>query len=118
MILPTAWPTGSVGSCARPSSTAITSPSASGRGEHQRRQPDPAADPVAAVLPPRRLHRDAGVAQVADVAADRPVGHPEPVGELLAADAGGVLHHLQHQQRPGRRRGLVHEDTLRHVPER
>ena len=30
MILPTAWPTGSVGSCARPSSTAITSPSASG----------------------------------------------------------------------------------------
>ena len=29
MILPTAWPTGSVGSCARPSSTAITRPRAS-----------------------------------------------------------------------------------------
>jgi hypothetical protein len=30
MIFPTAWPTGSVGSWARPSSTAITSPRASG----------------------------------------------------------------------------------------
>ena len=30
MILPTAWLTGSVGLVARPSSTAITSPSASG----------------------------------------------------------------------------------------
>ena len=39
------------------------------------------------------------------------------VRELLAADAGGVLHHLEHQQRPGRRRGLVHEDMVRHVPE-
>jgi hypothetical protein len=86
-------------------------------GEHQWRQPDPAADPVPAVLPPRRLHRDAGVAQVPDVPADGPVGHPQPVRELLAADAGRVLHHLQHQQRPGRRRGLVHEDMLRHVPE-
>ena len=81
-ILPRALPTGSVGSPASwwPSSTAITRPSASAGAEHQRRQPDAAADPVTAVRPADRLDRDAGLAQDPDVAPGGPLGDAELVG--------------------------------------
>ena len=84
-----------------------------GRGEHQRRQPDAATDPVAAVPAADRLDRDAGLAQDADVAAGGPLGDAELVGEPVGGDARAALHQLQGEQRPCGRAGvLVHRRPL------
>ena len=74
-----------------------------GGAEHQRRQPQAAADPVAAVRPADRLDRDAGLAQDGDVAAGGPLRDAELVGEPVRGDARAALHQLEGQQRPRRR---------------
>ena len=105
MILPSALPTGSVGSLASwwPSSTAMTRPSASVGAEHQRREPQAAADAVAAVGPAHGLDRDAGLAQDADVAPGGPLRDAELVGEPVRGDSRAALDQLERQQGPRRR---------------
>ncbi len=76
--------------------------------EHQRRQPQPAADPVAAVGAAHGLDRDVGLAQDRDVAAGRPLGDPEGGAELGGGDAGPGLQHLERAQRPGGGTGVGH----------
>src|SRR5690348_10441563 len=71
-----------------------------GGGEHQRRQPDAAANPVAAVGSPGRVHGDAGLAQDRDVAARGPFGHLQLCRELAAGDAGLGLQQLEGPKRP------------------
>jgi hypothetical protein len=66
-----------------------------GGGEHQRRQPDAPAEPVAAVGPPARFDGDAGLAQDRDVAARGALGHVELRRELGAGDAGLGLQQLE-----------------------
>ena len=74
-----------------------------GLAEHQRRHPQPAAEPVAAVGTADRLDRDPGLAQDRDVAAGGAVGDAEPLAEPVGADAGRALDQLERQQRPGGR---------------
>jgi hypothetical protein len=71
-----------------------------GRGEHERRQPDPPAEAVAAVGPADGLHRDAGLAQDRDVAARRPLGHVQLRRQLITGDAGLGLQQFQDAKRP------------------
>ena len=83
-----------------------------GRGEHQRRQAQTTADPVAAVRPAHGLDRDARLAQDADVAAGSPLRDAELVGEPLGGDAGAALEQLESQQRAGRRTcGRLHRSS-------
>ena len=86
-----------------------------GGGEHQRRQPQAAADPVAAVGPADRLDRDAGLAQDADVPAGGPLGDAELAGEPVGGDARAALDQLEGQQRPcrGARVGLHRVSPIR-----
>ena len=86
----------------------MTRPSASVGAEHQRRQPQAAADAVAAVRPADGLDRDAGLAQDADVAPGGPLRDAELVGEPVRGDARAALDQLEGQQRPrgGARVGL------------
>src|ERR1700722_10800136 len=70
-----------------------------GGGEHQRRQPDAPADPVAAVGTRERLHGDAGLTQDCHVAARGPVGYAQPCRELAGSDAGLGLQQLQDPER-------------------
>jgi len=86
-----------------------------GRGEHQRRQPDAAASPVAAVGPPGGLHRDAGLAQDRDVAARGALGHAELRRELAGGDAGLALQQLEGPERAasGTQFGFHHSRLIR-----
>lgn len=78
-----------------------------GGGERQRRQPQPAADLVAAVGAAHRVDRQPGLAQDRDVAPGGALGHPEPVAELLCGDPWDVLNGLKGEQCPGGRTDLV-----------
>jgi hypothetical protein len=73
-----------------------------GGGEHQRREPQAAADPVAAVGPADRFDRDAGLAQDADVPAGGPVRDAELAGQPAGGDARAALDQLEGEQGPGR----------------
>ena len=76
-----------------------------GGAEHQRRQAQAAADPVAAVRSAHRLDRDAGLAQDADVPPGGPLRDAELVGEPVRGDPGAALDQLEGQQGPRRRAG-------------
>ncbi len=109
MILPSALPTASsvsVVACG-PSTSAITRPRASGAVNISGGSRRPAADAVAAVRAAGGLDRDLGLAQQRDVAPRCAVGDAESLGQSLGGDPRLVLDHLQRQQRPGQRAGLV-----------
>ena len=86
-----------------------------GRGEDQRRQPQPAPQPVAAVGTARRLHRDVGLAQDRDVAPRGPLGDAEALGELGGGDPGAALEDVQRPQRPRGRADLAHPGSPRRL---
>ena len=71
-----------------------------GGAEHQWRQPDAPAEPVAAIWSPGRLHGDVGLAQDRDVAARGSFGHVQLRRELAAGDARLGLQQLQGPKRP------------------
>src|ERR1700753_401180 len=100
MILPSAAPTGSSAVAWLLSRTAMNRPSASAAPNPRRRHPQPAANRVASVRSPGRIHRDAGLAQDRDVAARGPLGHLQLRRELAAGDAGLVLQQLEGPQGP------------------
>jgi hypothetical protein len=79
-----------------------------GGAEHQRRQPQAAAEAVAAVGPADGFDRDLRLAQDADVAPGRPLRDAELAGQPVRGDAGAGLDQFQRQQRPrrGARLGL------------
>jgi hypothetical protein len=81
--------------------------------EHQRREPQAAADAVAAVGPTDRLDRDAGLAQNRDVPPGGPLGDPELVGEPVRGDSRAALDEFERQQRSRRRADFwVHGGAL------
>src|SRR6266700_1168422 len=88
-----------------------------GGGEDQRRQPDAAAEPVAAVGSPGGLHGDIGLAQARAVAARGPFGHIQLRRELGGGDAGLGLQQLQHPQCPrgGAQAGFHHSRLIRNL---
>ena len=63
--------------------------------------PRPATQPVTTVRAAGRLDRNAGFAEDADVAAGRPLGDAEPLGELIGRRARAGLQDLQYAQRSG-----------------
>jgi hypothetical protein len=71
-----------------------------GGAEHQRRQPNAAAEAVAAVLPTDGLDRDAGLAENPDVPPGGPLRDAELVGEPAGGDARAVLDQFEGQQCP------------------
>jgi len=71
-----------------------------GRGEHQRREPDAAAEAKAAVGTTDGFDRDAGFTKDPDVPPSRPFRDTELAGEPVCGDAGAVLDQFQGQQRP------------------
>ena len=79
-------------------------------GEHQRRQPQPAAHPVTPVRAADRLDRQLRLPQDRDVTPRGPVRHTEPLAQLLRGDPRIPLDNLQRHQRPRRRAHL-----MRHV---
>jgi hypothetical protein len=87
------------------------------RGEHQRREPQPAPDAIAAVRAADRLDRHAGLPKDRHVAPRGALGDAEPVTEPLGGDARAPLEQLEGEQRPGGGAGIfVHERTLADVP--
>ena len=105
MILPSALPTGSVGSLGVVVTVEHGHDQTEGLGgaEHQRRKAQAAAEPVAAVRSADGLDRDAGLAQDADVAPGGPLRDAELVGEPVRGDARAALDEFEGQQRPRRR---------------
>jgi hypothetical protein len=84
-----------------------------GGAEHQRRQPDPAAEPVAPVGSPGRLHRDVGLPQDREVAARGPFGYAQLPCELAGGDAGLGLQQLEGPERsPGGAQVGFHGSSL------
>ena len=73
-----------------------------GGAEHQRREPQAAADAVAAVRPAHGLDRDAGLAQDGDVPPGGALRDAELVGEPVRGDARAALEQLEGQQGPCR----------------
>jgi hypothetical protein len=73
-----------------------------GGAEHQGREPQAAADAVAAEGTTDGLDRDAGLAEDADVPPDRPLRDAQLVGEPVRGDARAALEQFQRQQRPCR----------------
>ena len=71
-----------------------------GGGEHQRRQPQTPADPVAAVGTALGLDRDLGLAQDRDVPPGGPLADAQPGTEALGVDPRAGLDRLQRAQRP------------------
>ena len=63
--------------------------------EHEGRQLEPGAHPVAAGPAALGLHRDAHLLEAEDVAAHRAGGHLEPLGDLVAAHPPAGLEPLE-----------------------
>jgi hypothetical protein len=74
--------------------------------EQQRRQGGPGAQPVAAGRPGQRVDGIAQRAQPLDIAADRPAGHRQPVGQLGPGPVAARLEQGEQLQEPAR--GLRH----------
>ena len=87
------------------------------RAEHQWRQAQPAAQPVATVGAARRLHRDVGLAQDRDVAPRGPLGDAEALGELGGRDPGAALEDVQRPERPCGRADLARPACVMVAPD-
>ena len=81
--------------------------------EQQRRHRASGAKPVSAGGAGERLHGVAELAQPLDVAPDRPAGHLEPVGQLVARPVAASLEQGEQFQQSAR--GLAHRNFI--VPE-
>jgi len=85
--------------------------------EHQRREPEATADPVAAVGPPGGLHGDVSLAQDRDVAPRGTFGHAQLRRKPAGGDAGLGLQLLEGAERPPGGTGAgFHEHRLIRKP--
>ncbi len=84
-----------------------------GGAERQRRQPQAASDPVAAVGPADGDDRDPGLPQDADVAPGGAFGDAELAGEPVGGDARPGLEEFEGAQRPRRRACVVRHGNSR-----